>query len=398
MPDLTLQQACNEPDTSPVSQIAWRTVRASAKLSTPLLEFVNKPQLRSIVLFTLEGHTDTVSAVRFLNEPGAQKLLTASMDCSIRVWDLNTGQQIYGLRLHTTGISQLAVAPDDATFCSADKSGVLMLFDTETGNKRAEGRTIKGQYGGDPYRLQYTADGSKIVTASGTCLWPGMPPGHICVFRSADLKMLGIPLAFSLDRQVHLITPDGSKALIAHFSDNWHTFFDLGCNKWEVWDLTIPPGLSTTSTTAPTPSWRSTASRLTPSSTATRRAGPSATWTRRGAAGAGQALLGHRERQAAAPPLHPAAGPRRPYANSRIPFGHVYAMERVLATFDGVASRPVLVGNDFVAKDAAPAVQRQQTGSFPWGIDPLDKYGQEVLQRSVKGGLAAASTSAPATG
>ena len=390
MPDLTLQQACNEPDTSPVSQIAWRTVRASAKLSTPLLEFVNKPQLRSIVLFTLEGHTDTVSAVRFLNEPGAQKLLTASMDCSIRVWDLNTGQQIYGLRLHTTGISQLAVAPDDATFCSADKSGVLMLFDTETGNKRAEGRTIKGQYGGDPYRLQYTADGSKIVTASGTCLWPGMPPGHICVFRSADLKMLGIPLAFSLDRQVHLITPDGSKALIAHFSDNWHTFFDLGCNKWEVWDLTIPAGLEHDIYDRSDPIVALDGESPDPVFYRNAQGGPVSYVDTEGSlqepvklywvTASGKRLRRH---------FIPQRGPDGPYANSRIPFGHVYAMERVLATFDGVASRPVLVGNDFVAKDAAPAVQRQQTGSFPWGIDPLDKYGQEVLQRSVKGGLAA---------
>jgi hypothetical protein len=164
------------------------------------------------------------------------------MDCSIRVWDLNTGRQVYGLRLHTTGITQLDVAPDDATFCSADKSGILMLFDTATGHRLAKNRTIRGQYGGDPYRLNYTADGAKIITASGTSLWPGIPPGHICVFRAADLKMLGVPLGYSLDRQVHAITPDGSKALLSHFGDNWHTFFDLGCNKWEVWDITIPEG------------------------------------------------------------------------------------------------------------------------------------------------------------
>ena len=87
MPDLTLQQACNEPDSSPVSQIAWLKVRKAMEggaamdrrtVTTPLLEFTNKAQLPSIVLFTLEGHTDSVTAVRFLHKPDARQLITAS--------------------------------------------------------------------------------------------------------------------------------------------------------------------------------------------------------------------------------------------------------------------------------------------------------------------------------
>ena len=84
---LTLQQACNEPDSSPVSQIAWLKVRKAMEggaamdrrtVTTPLLEFTNKAQLPSIVLFTLEGHTDSVTAVRFLHKPDARQLITAS--------------------------------------------------------------------------------------------------------------------------------------------------------------------------------------------------------------------------------------------------------------------------------------------------------------------------------
>ena len=55
-------------------------------------------------------------------------------------------------------------------------------------------------------------------------------------------------------------------------------------------------------------------------------------------------------------------------------------MERVLATYenDGPTNKPVLVGNDFVAEGAAPAIQRERTqGSFPWGVERLYR-GDEV--------------------
>jgi WD40 repeat protein len=162
----------------------------------------------------------------------------------VKKWDTEPllGKLDYSLRLHDTPIEQLAVHPNGSTFCTSSSDVQLYLFETEKGIKVGENKAIKQEYGGNPYMLLYVADGERIVTASGTRLWPGIPPGTIIVFSAKDLGMLGIQLGYSLDRIVQHISPDGKLALVSHFGDNWHTFMDLGMNKTEVWDISIADG------------------------------------------------------------------------------------------------------------------------------------------------------------
>ena len=58
----------------------------------------------------LEGHTDWVDAVAFL--PDGRRALSGSLDRSLRLWDLETGKEIRRFEKHAAGVFALAVSPD----------------------------------------------------------------------------------------------------------------------------------------------------------------------------------------------------------------------------------------------------------------------------------------------
>ena len=363
-PSLTVQAALNEPDASPVSKHIQKLAEASRE---PLLRHDNKAQTLSNNLFTLEGHTESVTAVRFLRH--SNRCVTASVDCSVRMWDLNSGKQLYGLRLHEHAVQCLAVAPDDNTFVSSDSAGNLMLFNTETGVRIETSKTIKGQYGGEPTKLVFTADGSRVITASRTHLWPGCPPGMVTVFNAADLKMLGTPLSYSLDRSVDTISPDGKLCLIGHFGNSdshHHTFMDLGTNKWEVWNIDVTPGEEFDY-------WNDEIENL-----LLEPVGRSFYEQREGGAVEYEDYEGAFD-QACRIVLVSGSGNRciRHYVprggDSSIPFGRVFALDRVVATFK---ERPYLNGNSFVPK--AELVTSTLLGHFPFGA-PTGVYAEKLL-------------------
>ena len=42
-------------------------------------------------LDTRQGHEHSVSSVAFMPEPNSDKVVSASRDCTIKMWDTNTG-------------------------------------------------------------------------------------------------------------------------------------------------------------------------------------------------------------------------------------------------------------------------------------------------------------------
>jgi WD40 repeat protein len=59
-------------------------------------------------LLRLTGHTERISGVAFL---GGDRAVSAAQDDTIRIWDLRTGRELFRLTGHTGAIHSLAVAP-----------------------------------------------------------------------------------------------------------------------------------------------------------------------------------------------------------------------------------------------------------------------------------------------
>lgn len=161
---------------------------------------------------TLKGHEDWVRDIAFI--PGTRLLVTCSDDKSLRLWNLDTGQQVgkpllghsdYVLRIaaspdgrwivsgardgnilvwevprtkslsvpvadtfkgHKRDIWSVVFAPDSKTFASASYDKTICVWQRETG------KITLGpfQVCGEAYSVSYSPDGSKLAAGAETCI------------------------------------------------------------------------------------------------------------------------------------------------------------------------------------------------------------------------------------
>jgi WD40 repeat protein len=77
------------------------------------------------------GHTDRVTEV--VITPDGRRAVSASADGTLKVWDLESGEELRTLAGHTDRINELAVTPDGRRVVSASDDGTLKVWDPESG-------------------------------------------------------------------------------------------------------------------------------------------------------------------------------------------------------------------------------------------------------------------------
>lgn len=122
-----------------------------------------KPAALAVVLAAkavLLGHSDVVHHAAFM--PGDGKVVTASWDGTIRVWDASTGKALATI---DTGlpVNVVAASPDGRSFAAAGR-GALTVWDARTGKKTAD---LEG-HGGERKNVvyaDYSPDGRLLASA-----------------------------------------------------------------------------------------------------------------------------------------------------------------------------------------------------------------------------------------
>jgi WD40 repeat protein len=155
-PELTLQQALNEPDSSTVA----RSARVASERETrPRFRWVNKPQMPSPCLLTLSEHADYVNSCDVA--PLGDRIVSASSDKELKVWDADTGRVLQTFRGHTSSIETCGISPDGKQIVSGTRNGEVWIWDVATGTARP----LAG-HEGPVTSCRFSPDGQRLVSAS----------------------------------------------------------------------------------------------------------------------------------------------------------------------------------------------------------------------------------------
>lgn len=125
-------------------------------------------------LKVLKGHSDSVEKI--LITPDGRRVISSSVDKTIRIWDLDSGEQLHALRGHQSIISVFMILPDGRRLVTSSiEDFSVKVWDIESGRQlyvmRGHTNSISD--------FTVTPDGRFAVTASGDKtlkIWMLPPP------------------------------------------------------------------------------------------------------------------------------------------------------------------------------------------------------------------------------
>jgi AAA ATPase domain/WD domain, G-beta repeat len=162
------------------------------------------PRLRAAA--ALEGHANGVSACAVT--PDGRRVVSASADKTLKVWDLASGRAEAALEGHAAGVSACVVTPDGRRVVSASEDKTLKVWDLASGRAEAtleghadwvsacavtpDGRRVVFRSADGTLKVWDVASGRAEVTleghASGVSACAVTPDGRRVVSASADQR------------------------------------------------------------------------------------------------------------------------------------------------------------------------------------------------------------------
>lgn len=91
-----------------------------------------------------------------------KKIISASDDMTIRIWDAQTGQELMKINGHVSAVNSIALSPDDNKIVSASSDGTIRIWNAQTGQElmKLEGHT------GAVHAATFSPDGQRIVSGA----------------------------------------------------------------------------------------------------------------------------------------------------------------------------------------------------------------------------------------
>ncbi|MFC1652113.1 protein kinase [Planctomycetota bacterium] len=111
-------------------------------------------------LVTLKGHRDSVWTVAF--SPDGKRIVSGSGDNTLKIWDVGTGIELMTLVGHRDGIVSVSFSPDGKRIVSGSSNGTLKLWDSESGVVLLTLAHLEET----PLLVSFTPNGKQIISVS----------------------------------------------------------------------------------------------------------------------------------------------------------------------------------------------------------------------------------------
>ena len=102
----------------------------SASADVFVLKTESNPYKHFECLKTLKGHSGIVSSLAIT--PDGEKLITASWDNTIKIWNLTSGELLHTLKDHADDVECVAITPDGQTLLSAGWDSTIKIWNLKT--------------------------------------------------------------------------------------------------------------------------------------------------------------------------------------------------------------------------------------------------------------------------
>ncbi|KIM34905.1 hypothetical protein M413DRAFT_32925 [Hebeloma cylindrosporum] len=176
-------------------------------------------QFTDCCIFVMNGHTRWITSVAF--SPDGARIVSGSSDKTIRIWDVETGNQFRAsadktvwiwdavmgkpvgepLRGHTDWVTSVAFSPDGGRIVSGSGDKTIRIWDVEMGNQ--VGEPFRG-HTGYVWSVAFSPDENLVVSGS----WDET----VRIWEAATGKPVGEPLRGHTDRvQSVAFSPDGNR-------------------------------------------------------------------------------------------------------------------------------------------------------------------------------------------
>jgi serine/threonine protein kinase/WD40 repeat protein len=139
----------------------------------------------------LGGHSDQVRCVAF--SPDGRRAISAAADETLRVWDVETGQELRRFPWHPGKATAGAVSVDGRRVVSGGEDGTVRLWDVDAGRETC----VLAKHSAQVATVALSADGAKVLSGArdGLRLWDALAAREL--LSVGDPPVCGV--AFSAD-------------------------------------------------------------------------------------------------------------------------------------------------------------------------------------------------------
>lgn len=161
-PTLTFQQAANQPSFTCPSKKAFQLWNERLA-NQSWIEWTNKPEESDPCKMTYSGFTEGITATAF--SPRDNLVACATRDCTIHIFDSESGSELASLVGHSSWIPSIKFSPDGSLLASAGWDSLVILWDIREA-KEVSRFTSHQRRVND---VAFSSDSSMLASASWDC-------------------------------------------------------------------------------------------------------------------------------------------------------------------------------------------------------------------------------------